>query len=240
MVISTEDMNAVYIELSTLSPADRRRWLQENAPSEMRAHWWLALIQRAEFDASPHRGLPDLEVGQGVSIAVDLVEAATETGMPRHYAAGHFLGLAAILASAEVSGIRMPEVVTPNGAVRYALESFRLSPEEALAVAARRRQALMDENAWSKPGDKIDLADARRHDDSRDLQDIENLLFKIEQVIEYVDDRPLSDAVKYWLGLRDRLDIGEEAAQFGRSLLRRWRDEQAQGEPPAVPESDSS
>jgi hypothetical protein len=114
---------------------------------------------------------------QNLPIVLEIVDAGVEEGMPQYHAARHVVGLAASLANAGVTSTRLPNSVTPDGAVKRALESFRLSPDEALAVAGRRRQGLLeDESTWSKPGDKIVPVASIGDDENGRLQEIESLL----------------------------------------------------------------
>src|SRR5687768_4608393 len=71
-----------YQELRELPPSERAGWLHAHAPVELRGHWWLALIEHAQFNASPARGLPADETVNNLEFAVELVELAEADGMP--------------------------------------------------------------------------------------------------------------------------------------------------------------
>lgn len=186
MVVTDE----LYHELRAVEPARRWRWLTDRAPRELRGHWWLALIERAESDASPEHGAGPEKLRDNVDLLVDLIDLAERDGMPPHYAAGRLAMLASVLARAG-QPVEAPQA-SPDRVTRRMLATFRLDPGQAVAVAARLRVADIEAGVDDDPD-----ADA--------LDQIRWLLPDLERLAPYLTDAGLADDVRRWLDESKRL-----------------------------------
>ncbi len=191
VAMSTHDDD--YRALRAVEHAKRRDWLQEHAPADLRGHWWLALIERAQFDASPLRELSSDQEMDNVAFAVELIEAAEEDGMPRHYAASRIALLTSAILKAGGRFDGLPAAVAPDSLARRILACFRLSKSDALMAASRLRQTA---NA-NEPGDT----------ESDALRDIAWLLPDLEMLVAHISDASLVRKVQEWLDIADDLSL---------------------------------
>lgn len=186
----------LYRELRAVEPARRWLWLSDRAPGELRGHWWLAFIERAEFDASPAHNASPEGLRDSVDLLVDLIDLAERDGMPRHYAAGRLAMLASSLARSE-QPVEAPQV-DPDRVARRMLATFRLDPGQAVAVAARLRAA--GDNAGDGAGD------GSGDDPEADaLDEIRWLLPDLELLAPYLTGAGPIDDVRQWLDESTRL-----------------------------------
>jgi hypothetical protein len=224
MPTSVED---IYRELRLQRQHDRRAWLREHTPEQMRAHWWWALLERAQSGIvapGPHAA------GQvdNVALAVELVEIAVDEGMPDYLGASWIARFARTVGINDARSAHVSEVLNPDNVARRILTTFQLTRQEAIEEAARRRAELLEsEDAWFKPGDQIGSLPDTGGEHADRLQKVEYLMPELELVVEHVRDRALAAETRAWLSLRAQLEIGEDAANRGHELLARWREEQS-------------
>jgi hypothetical protein len=174
-----------YRALRGLRPSERRAWLREHAPTGLRGHWWLALIEHAEFDASPSRALPPDQAKENLDFVVELIEMAQEEGLPLRYAATRLALVASAILKSGSQMVGQPAAVAPNNLARRILATFRLDRKQALEVASRLR-ATVDE-------------DPPATSESDALQDINWLLPDLEMLEPHITDDSLARAVRQWL-----------------------------------------
>ncbi|MEV6488451.1 hypothetical protein AB0M20_07430 [Actinoplanes sp. NPDC051633] len=189
--MSTQDDD--YRELRAVAPARRRDWLRGRAPTDLRGHWWLALIERAQFDAGPDRGLPPAQWKANVAFAVDLIEAAGEDGMPPYYAASRLALLTSAILKSGAGFDGLPGTLVPGDLARRILASFRLSKADALAAAARLRETADGD----EPGDA----------ESDALRDIAWSLPDLEMLRAHIGDASLRRTIEEWLDISDGLSV---------------------------------
>jgi len=178
-----------YRILKAVLPHERWRWLQEHAPAELRGHWWLGLIESAEFDASPARGLPPDQTRVNVEFAVELIEMAQRDGMASYYAASRLALLASVMLKAGLLE-GLPAAITPNELVRRIMDTFRLEKSKALAVAERLSHASPDE-----PADV----------ESDALRDMNWVLPDLRTLLPYLSDDELASRVREWVDISGTL-----------------------------------
>jgi hypothetical protein len=174
-----------YRDLREQSPDVVAGWLQTHAPAGQRGHWWLALIEHAEFDANPHRGLPREKARENLLFAVELVEMAQADGMPAYYAASRLARLASAMLKTGQPLEVMPEPIIPDVLARRIVAAFCLDKRKALAVASRLRA--------SSTGYGSDDAE------SDALRDINWLLPDLEMLAPHISDENLTLTIRQWL-----------------------------------------
>jgi hypothetical protein len=149
------------------------------------------LVERAEFDASPRRASPSEQAKENLEFAIELIDIAEDDGMPPRYAASRL----ALLASAQLKSGRsaadLPLPIAPDNLCRRIMRTFRLSTDEALAVAFRLR-ATRDED----PPATLE-SDA--------LRDINWLLPDLEMLAPHILDESVARDVGQWLDVSARL-----------------------------------
>ncbi|MGH3734050.1 MAG: hypothetical protein ACRDT6_00220 [Micromonosporaceae bacterium] len=128
-----------YRTLRRLGRAERREWIREHAPPKPRGHWWLSMLETAEWAASPDRSSATREYKANVRFAVELIEDAVHDGMPPYYEARALIPVAMEAVCSGLDLTDLPETVTAEGLTQHVLASFRLTRRQALAVAARCR-----------------------------------------------------------------------------------------------------
>lgn len=179
-----------YQELRSLGPHDRRSWLLNHAPTSNRGHWWLALIEHAQFDASPRRSLsPDRERAN-LELAVELIEDAQDDGMPPYYAASRLALLASAILKSDRELADVPDAIQPDNLAKRILDTFRLSADQAVLVASRLRGAGRDEPATAE-------SDA--------LREIDWLLPDLGMLSGHITDAATKVAVSQWLAVSSGL-----------------------------------
>jgi hypothetical protein len=180
-----------YRELRQLSKDERRSWLRRHAPSVQRGHWWLSLIERAEFDASPLRELPDDRARENIEFAVDLINMAVGDGMPRYYAGSRLCLITTSIAGFGQKNFRFPNVVTPDGCARFLLECIRPTREQIMTAAARLSDLGYD-------SDEVDS-------EFEMLRELNWTLADLKMLYEYLTDKRLALEVKSWLDISEQL-----------------------------------
>lgn len=179
------DQESEYRALRELGPPERRAWLRKHAPADLRGHWWLGLVERAEFDASPRRASPSEQAKENLEFAIELIGMAEEDGMSPCYAASRL----ALLASAQLksgrSVIDLYGPIAPDNLCKRIMMTFRLDRGEALAVASRLR-ATVDEDPPATP-------------ESDALRDINWLLPDLEMLVPHISDESVARVVGQWL-----------------------------------------
>lgn len=179
-----------YRALKRVTPQERSMWLRRHAPSELRGHWWLALIERAQSEADPSHGLPADQVRERMEFAVELIEAAQDDGMAPHYAASRLAFLTSAILRSEATFDGMPDALIPDNLARRILGCFRLDIGEALVTAARSREMDLDD-----PGDEFYSA----------LRDITWLLPDLRMLAPHLEDPTISRNAIEWLDIAPQL-----------------------------------
>jgi hypothetical protein len=179
-----------YQALRRLGPDARGEWVRAHAPAELRGHWWLALVETAEFNASPRRDLPPDLARENMAFAVEVIEMAERDGMPPSYAASRLgrLALAALTAGERPSDL--PPAISPDQLCRRILGTFRLDRDQAVKVAERLSE---------QP------ADAPATPESDALRDIRWLLADLQSFEPHLSDPVLAAEVRGWLDISSRL-----------------------------------
>ncbi|MFI5643408.1 hypothetical protein [Kitasatospora sp. NPDC051705] len=198
-----------YRELRQLPRNERRSWVRGMFPEGAPPQWWLSMVESAELGVSPMRELPADQYRENFEFAVSLLDLALdEGGLSPCHCAYWMVRIAATSLRFRTQIDHLPEVVTPDGAARIALERIPLSREEALAAANRRRDDLgRGEDRFYVPGD--DLSDARHQatEEIRLLQEVERVLSSLEWIADRIIDEQLSREIQSWLNLRSMMEI---------------------------------
>jgi hypothetical protein len=214
-------------EFRSQGAENRRTWLRDHIPRQMRAQWWWALLERAQAEI---RGAGLLAPGRGEAmvLAVEIVESAINDGMPDYLAASWFARMALTGGAIDNRSSDTPEALEPDHVARRILGAFGLTRAEAIEEAARRRQELLqNDDAWFKPGDQVRSVRDPSNQHVDPLQKIEYLTPELELVAEHIRDPQLAAEARAWLTVREQLEIGDAAARRGHELLARWRGEQS-------------
>ncbi|MER7671390.1 hypothetical protein ABTY61_23395 [Kitasatospora sp. NPDC096128] len=198
-----------YRELRQLPLDERRLWVQGRFPEGASPQWWLAMVESAETAVSPVRDLSDDRRREGLEFAVSLLDLALdEGGMSPCYSAYWTVRLAALALRFRTPITRLPEVVTPDGAARLALQRLPFSREEALVVASRRRHNLQQgEDRFYSPGEDISQGLYRPCEEVLLLQEVERVLSSLVWIADRIADDQLSREIGSWLNLRSALEI---------------------------------
>ena len=175
-----------YQQLRRLDDDARPMWLRTHKPKEA-SGWWLGLVERAEFDASPSRNNSVERLKEDLEFFVNLLDLAVADGMPSYYAVSRLARLASglIRLGRPIPGV--PSALIPDNLARRAMATFRLSREEARAVAAGQRKV-------DQPNAGYDA-----------LKEINWLLPDLAMLADHLNDATLTHEVRLWVDIADEL-----------------------------------
>jgi hypothetical protein len=182
-----------YRQLRRLDGPERVAWLVEHQPRDLRGHWWLSLIERAEIDAWPSNASPPDERRSNLEFAIDLIELAEAHGMPARHVVTRLARLASSYLKAGWVGNQLPSAIEPDALARRILATFRFDLDEAPRVATRVRA----EGRANAPADAEIEA----------LQDIGWLIGDLELIVPFISDDDIKAEVAAWIDLAPRLSI---------------------------------
>jgi hypothetical protein len=159
-----------------------------------RFHWWLALLERLEVDLKRLAPGPEADFGEVADFVVTILDFAVASGAWRPpYAGGMLCRYSLLVADSPfVYSVRVSGDLTVDGAARRTLESFELSPLEAVAVAH-----LAEAEAASL------LIERER--DWRSLQDIQWVLPQLKKLLGRVRDDDTAKRIQEWLAVEGQL-----------------------------------
>ncbi|MFR9725044.1 hypothetical protein ACL02R_17020 [Streptomyces sp. MS19] len=229
------DFKERYETLCGLPRAEIAARVREWFPEGIRVHWWWGMVERATARVHPLRGLPLEERADGLALGAAFVTVVRGDDEASRVRAGRWaLRFADLAARPGQEDVTVPEELTPDGAVRLALDSLPWPPEGALREKTRW-DAEAEEDGTHTPGEAVPPRSPTAY------TELPWTLANLEPVLPHLTDPGLKARAETWLhlrplrrspanaavekhdlrALRAALDAGAdvEEAQFGIPLL---------------------
>jgi hypothetical protein len=183
-----------YTELRAVPVTEWPLWLDSHEVIASRFHWWLALLERLEADLKRLALGPEADFVEVADFVVNILDFAVASGAWRPAYAGGMLCRCSLLVadSPFLYSVRVSVDLTVDSAARRTLESFEVSPLEAVAVAR-----LAEAEAATL------LIERER--DWRSLQDIQWALPELKKLMGQVRDDGIARRIQEWLAVEERL-----------------------------------
>ncbi|MFG3559017.1 hypothetical protein ACGGAQ_32050 [Micromonospora sp. NPDC047557] len=207
------ELEGTYRGLLLIDPPLRRQWLLDRKPASVSpVHWWLALIDLAASDVRrQHCGWPSHQPGADMSLAVFLIDLASEHGFPTDLAIEQLASLIRIALDAGQRVQDLPASARPDTVARRAVDSFGMTREQAVSRAASLRAIPLTEDDFVHPGEDWQtrwqaLTVTADYQDYHRLLNIDRILTNLAPLVDYMTDAHLVADVQAWLQVLTELD----------------------------------
>ncbi len=210
-----------YLEFWAVPGESREAWLAGRFPTGVPGHWWMFVLESARADLSRFKATDVAGRQRSVDFAVEVIELAARRNQISGCRAAALLARLWQATRKWDDWDRLPAILAADEIAARALASFPLTQQEALDEAERRRAGLVAGEGWYTPGGPPFSAPPAEDRRAQGLVEIEETLGHLEPLAESVADASVRRRLSTWLSLRERFDIGEEAARAGREALAR-------------------
>ncbi|GLX97124.1 hypothetical protein [Herbidospora sp. NBRC 101105] len=185
-------------ELETIPVDQISGWVADRYPKGMSLYSWWGVLESLETMAIPFYGLSPTERGAVLARAAAVVDPGVKvrdiTPAERAY---WLLRFASIVRDYLPPPVGVPDILTPDRAVEWALARLPLSRQATLAEI-RRRQDDDDANAPAPGEGKYPL---RGDSPYSDLTDTERVLAALPTVSPHLKDSRLREEAELWLAV---------------------------------------
>ncbi|MCZ4120795.1 hypothetical protein [Streptomyces sp. H39-S7] len=194
-------------QIQQLSHEQLASWLDARFPASAPVQWWGAIFEEIEPGGNQFRDIPTGRRRDIFGLGGQLIGVASERGeVSPALAAYWFLRLSALALKSSPKIAGLPELITPEGAAKWALSIMPISREEVVEYAEERAAAHQraDDGFYAPVGVGAPLWEEPDPHISK-LQDVERILSALEWVENSLVDEELHAEVEAWLSIRPRL-----------------------------------
>jgi hypothetical protein len=196
-----------FTDLLSTSPERVKDWIDDRFPGAAPPQWWQAAFESAETDLSPLKAADQSARSDALQRAAELVVLSVDRGVESAAAAYWILRFAASALRIKSAVNAVPDLLTPDGSVAWALEQIPLSREAAIRAARARRDEhrRAGDSFYAPVGTPFDSTSFRDDMAQSALVSVERVLTALAWISDHVSDPRLRHETEEWLLVKEQL-----------------------------------